>query len=167
MAVQLYAIVTPAGAVVNLVLWDGTSTFNVTPNTLVLAAGNAAARIGGTYLAGVFTAPAAPTPAQGIIFLNSPASGATIALPNAPQPQAKLYCILEPAAALAALTIDLPAAPQDGDDLYVLSTKAITAVTPVAAPGQALLNIPSTFALAAGVSQHITWSAQYSTWFGL
>ena len=137
------------------------------PIRLVLATGQPNAQIGGTYAGGVFTAPTTPTPPQGIIFLNSPASGATLALPNAPQPQAALYCILEPAAALAALTLDLSTSPQDGDDLYILSTKAITAVTPVAAPGQALLNIPSPFALAAGVSQHITWSAQYSTWFRL
>jgi len=100
-------------------------------------------------------------------LLNSPATGATIVLPNAPQPQSKLYVVLQPAVALATLTLNLPPAPADGDDLYVLSTKAITAVTPVAASGQSLINIPSPFALAAGVSQHITWSAQLSTWFRL
>ena len=163
----LYAIISPGGAVINMINWDGVSTYNVAPNTAVLATGQANAQVGGTYANGTFTAPAAPAPAQGIILLSSPASGAVLALPNPPQPQAVLYVILEPAAALAALTLNLPPSPNDGDELYLLSIKAITAVTPVAGAGQNLINIPSPFALAAGVSQRITWSAQYSSWFRL
>lgn len=163
----LYAEVTPTGTVINLVMWDGVTPFNVSPNTLVSAVGQPNAQVGGTYIGGVFTAPAALPPAQGIMFLTSPTTGTTVTLPNAPQPQAKLFAVFEPAAALAALTIDLPPNPQDGDELYILSTKTITTVTPVAAAGQSLINIPATFALAAGVSQHITWSAQLASWFRL
>lgn len=163
---SIYAEVSPGGSVVNMVQWDGTTPFNVTPNTLVSATGQPNAQVGGTFLAGVFTAPAAPAPAQGVLFMNSPATGATIALPNAPQPQAKLYAVLQPAAALATLNLQLSAAPLDGDDLYLISTKAITAVTPLA-PGQGLINVPSPFPLAAGVSQHIFWSAQLASWVRL
>jgi hypothetical protein len=165
MALQLYAIVDPSGNVDNLVLWDGVTLYSVAPNTLVLAQGNAAAQIGGTYLGGVFTPPAVPPPPQGIVFLNSPASGAVVQLPNAPQPQATLYCILEPSAALASLTLDLGATPQDGDKLYLFSTKAITALALTPAPGQVVNNAPTS--LTALVSVFLTYSAQYQAWFKL
>ena len=167
MAIQPYALVNPSNIVINLVEWDGVTPFNVAPNTLVLAQGQPNAQIGGTFIGGVFTPPSAPTPPQGIVFLNSPSTGATIALPNAPQPQAKLYVLLQPAGALAALTLNLPVAPLDGDDLYILTTQTITTLTPVLATGQSKINIPNTFTLTAGVSQHITWSGQFSTWFRL
>jgi hypothetical protein len=164
---SVYAEVTPQGLVVNLVEWDGVAPYNVTPNTLVAATGQPNAQIGGTYLGGVFTAPPTPALAQGILFLNSPASGASIALPSAPQPQATLYAILQPAAALGALTLTASPTPEDGDELYVLSTKAIAAVTFTPSPGQSLINIPTPLALAAGVSVHCTWSAQLGAWFRL
>lgn len=53
---SLYAVVSPAGAVLNLVNWDGKTAYDVTPNTLVPA--TPAAAIGGTYAGGVFTPPA-------------------------------------------------------------------------------------------------------------
>jgi hypothetical protein len=162
-----YAIVNGSGQVINMVTWDGVTPYNVSPNTLVLATGNPNAQVGGTFSGGVFTPPAAPPLAQGIIFLNSPASGATISLPNAPQPQGKLYVVLTPAASLASLTINLPPGPFDGDDLYILSTKAITTVNIGLASGQGSVNIPASFSLAANTSQHITWSAQFSSWFKL
>lgn len=169
MSVQLYAIVSPAGNVLNLIDWDGVSPYNAAPNTLVLAVGQPNAQIGGTYLNGVFTAPAAPPTPQGIIFLNSPATGANIQLPAAVAlggvGYAKLYVILEPAGALAALTLTAPINPADGDDYYILSTKAVTAFTWALNPGQLLVNAPT--ALAAGVSQRLTYSAQYNTFFKL
>jgi hypothetical protein len=60
MSVQKYADVL-AGVVTNIVLWDGVTAY--TPpdgGTLVLCSGNPAAQAGGTYVGGVFTAPAAP-----------------------------------------------------------------------------------------------------------
>ncbi len=166
MATQLYAVIAPGGSVINLVEWDGLAPFNVAPNTLQLAQGNPAAQIGGTFAGGVFTPPA-PVPSQGVLFTAAPVSGATVILPNAPQPQGKLYAVLTPAGVLAALSVNLPPAPSDGDDLYVLSTQAITTLTPVYAPGQGKINIPASFTLASGVSQHIIWSAQINSWFRL
>lgn len=167
----LYAEVNVSGSVVNMLVWDGATTFNVAPNTLVSASGQPNAQIGGTYLGGVFTAPAVPTAPPGIMFLNSPASGAVLALPAAVQSggagYAKQYVDLTPAAALAALTLQLPVSPGDGDELYVQSSKAITALTVTPGPGQSLLNFNSPIALAAGVSQHITYSAQLGGWFHL
>ena len=160
----LYAVVSPSTTVTNLVSWDGVSTYNVSPNTLVLATGQPNAQVGGTYVGGVFTAPAAPAPAQGIIFQNSPVSGASIQLPAAPQPQAKLYAYLTPASALAALTLLLPTSPQDGDVMYVFSTQAITTLTVTPASGQSRLNFPASFALAANTAQYIAYSAQISGW---
>ena len=55
---SLYAVVSPAGAVLNLVNWDGKTAYDVTPNTLVAASGQPNAQIGGTYAGGVFTPPA-------------------------------------------------------------------------------------------------------------
>lgn len=163
-----YAVISPAGAVLNIVLWDGTSTFDVSPNTLVSALNQPNAQPGGTYAAGVFTAPAAPPTPQGIMFINSPLTGARVSLPNAPQPQNELYAVFQPAAAIAALTLDMPPAPADGDDLYLFSTKAVAAMQLVPAPGQAFINIPAgTFALAAFSTQHCVWSSQLSSWFRL
>ena len=165
--VQLYAIVNSGGTVVNLTQWDGVTPFNVSPNTAVLAQGQPNAQIGGTYnsTTHVFTAPAAPTPAQGIIFENSPIAAANIALPNAPQPQATLVVYLTPAATLATLTIILPAAPADNDQTIVVSSKAVTAVTWGVATGVALLNTPA--AIVAGTPVYLRYSAQYNTWFRL
>jgi hypothetical protein len=59
---SLYAVVSPSGSVLNLVTWDGQTTYNVAPNTLVAATGQPNAEIGGTYLNGVFTAPAPAAP---------------------------------------------------------------------------------------------------------
>lgn len=161
----IYAVVSPGGSVVNMVQWDGAATFNVSPNTLVSASGQANAQVGGTYASGVFTAPSIPSPAQGIIFQASPTTGATVSLPNAPQPQAKLYCYLQPAAPLAALTLNLPPTPADGDMAMVLSTKAITSMSVVPGVGAVLLNFTSPVAIAAGVTQRITYSAQLGGWF--
>lgn len=163
-----YAEVDPLGNVVNIVLWDGVAPFNVAPNTLVSAAGQPNAQPGGTYLNGTFTAPAAPAAAQGIIFAQVPTAGGTVNLPNAPQPQAKLFAILSPAGAISGLTINAPPSPNDGDDLYLLSIGfAISncVFTPPAGTGK--INIPATFTLAAGVSAHIAYSAQEQAWFRL
>lgn len=161
----IYALVAPGGAIINMVNWDGSALFNVSPNTLVAAAGNAAAQIGGTYLTGVFTAPSAPAPPQGIIFVNSPASGATVALPNAPQPQAKLYAYLQPAGALASLTLVMPPNPQDGDVLNLLSSKAVTTLTMQPATGQVFVGPPTTLAAGAAGALQMTYSSQLGGWF--
>lgn len=163
MATSLYAIVSPGGSVLNITVWDGVSTFVVAPNALVSATGQPNAQIGGTYISGVFTAPVAPTPAQGIIFENSPVSGATLSLPNAPQPQAQLYAILLPAATLAALTIQLPPSPMDNDKVTIFSSHAVTALTLTPPAGIAISNTPT--ALAALISVTCVYSAQYNTWF--
>jgi hypothetical protein len=170
MATQIYAVVSPTGNVLNMILWDGVTALSVAPNTLVAAAGNASAQIGGTYIGGVFTAPAAPGIAQDTLFLNSPATGATVTLPNPPQPppaRSVLYVVLEPLITLTTLILPLPLTPADGDEVYIYSTKAVTTVTPVPAPGQILRNIPSPFALAAGVREHIVWIARLSSWVRL
>ncbi len=166
MASTLYAVIAPGGVITNLVEWDGVTTYNVAPSTLVSAVGQPNAQIGGTYIGGVFTAPTAPAVPQGIMFLNSPVSGATVNLPNAPQPQNILYAIFEPAATLAALTVELPVAPSDGQQQVLYSTKAITALTLTAATGQSIAaGAPTTLAVMVPVT--MTYSAQYNTWFQL
>lgn len=161
MSSQLYALVSVGGNILNLVEWDGTTPYSVTPNTLVSAVGQPNAQIGGTYISGVFTAPATPTPAQGIIFANSPATGTTVALPNAPQPQGKLYVYLQPAANLAALTLDMPPSPQDGDVLNILSTKAIAALNFV----PTFQGAPTSLAATAAGAVSMTYSTQLGNWF--
>jgi hypothetical protein len=166
MTSQLYAEVAPGGSVINIVQWDGSTSCDISPNTLMLATNQPNAQIGGTYVGGVFTAPATPPIPQGIIFLNSPASGATVNLPNAPQPQNILYAIFEPAAILATMTVGLPAAPSDGQQQVLYSTKAITAFTLTAASGQTIAaGAPTSLALMVPIV--MTFSAQYSTWFQL
>jgi|GEM_PF-6279897 len=166
----LYAEIDPNGNVVNMVQWDGVTPYNVVPNTLVSATGQPNAQVGGTYLNGTFTPPAAPVSPQGIVYQNSPVSGASLNLPKAVALNGgygKLWVYLQPAAALAALTMGLPPNPSDGDEMYVVSTKNITAVTITPSPGQTLLNFSSPFALTAGVAQHITYSQQLAGWFHL
>jgi len=159
--IAIYAVVNPAGQIINLVNWDGASAFNVAPNVLVLTLGNPAAQIGGTYIGGVFTAPVAGAPAQGIVFQSTPISGAVVQIPTAPQPQAKLYCVIEPAASLATLTLLLPLAPNDGDDYFLVATKTISALTLTPNSNQSVLFAPT--ALAAGFpAVHIVWSSQLS-----
>lgn len=157
----LYAEVNASNVVVDLVVWDGVTTFNVSPNTLVAATGQPNAQVGGTYIGGVFTAPAAPAAPQGIVFANSPASGATISLPNAPQPQAKLYAYLQPAATLASLTLVMPPSPQDGDVLNLLSSHAITALTLT----PTFAGAPTTLGAGAANALQFTYSAQLGNWF--
>lgn len=166
MAAQPYAIVL-ASVVTNIVQWDGVTPFNVSPATAVATLGNPNAQVGGTWNGSIFTPPSAPTPAQGVMFVQTPLTGFNLQIPNPPQPQNKLYVLLQPAGTLASGTLVLPAAPQDGTDLYVESTQNITTLTIQASTGQNLINIPGSFTLNAGVSQHITWSAQLNSWFRL
>ena len=161
MANPIYALVSPGGSVLNLVTWDGITPFSVIPNTLILATSQPNAQIGGTFLGGVFTPPVTPTPPQGIVFVNSPTTGATVALPNAAQPQAKLYCYLQPAAALAALTLVMPPSPLDGDVLNLLSSKAITLLTLT----PTFQGAPTTLAATASGALAFTYSAQLGNWF--
>ena len=161
-----YAVVSSGGIVVNIVQWDGVTPY--TPpagDTLVLA--TATAQIGGTYNAGIFTVPGAPTPTQGIVFqIVNPSAGSTVQLPNDMQPQAIQYDYIQPAATLTSLNLDLPISPADGDNVILISTKNITTLNLIAAPGQGEINIVAG-TLTAGISQHLTWSAQLSAWFKL
>ena len=166
MSAQPYAIVL-AGVVTNIVQWDGIAPYNVSPASAVATLGNPNAQIGGTYSGGVFTAAAPGTPAQGVMFVQTPLTGFNLQIPNPPQPQNKLYVLLEPAGTLATGTLVLPVAPADGADLYLESTQTITTLTVQASPGQSTINIPGSFTLNAGASQHITWSAQLNSWFRL
>jgi hypothetical protein len=165
MTLQVYAVVTPGTVVINLVEWDGVSTFNVSPNTLVLATGQPNAQIGGTYSGGVFTPPSAPQTPQGCIFVNSPVSGATVPLPT-PAPQSGpqlLYAILQPAGTLAALTLTMPPGTvNDGTIVTLYATHAITALT---LNGATVNNAPAS--LLALTQYDIIWSSQYNVWFHL
>lgn len=169
MTTQTYALyVTANGLVINLFAWDGVSPWSPPSGiAAVLTGGNPNAQIGGTYITGVFTPPSV-TPPQGIMDVSSPVTGFTHNCPNPPQPQNALYTVFEPAGPLATGTLVLPPNPQDGAVLYVLSTQTITTLNVQAgAAGQGLINIPGSFTLAGGVSQHITYSAQFNSWFRL
>jgi hypothetical protein len=163
--IQPYAIINSFGLVLNIVLWDGVSPFNPGGGvTLVATGGNPNAQIGGTYISGVWT-PSTVVAPQGIVYLTIPTSGSTVVLPNAPQPQNILYVIMEPAAALASLAIDMPPAPIDGCQVILYSTRSVTALTCVPEGGQVVNNGPSS--LTALVPATLTFSAQYSAWFSL
>lgn len=160
---QPYAVVNSSNVIVNIVQWDGVTPYSPgIQYTLVATNGNPNAQIGGTYSGGVFTAPPPSTP-QSIIDVQVPASGATVTLPNAPQPQATLYLIVETAATLSTLTVQLPPSPQDGDKLYLYSEKSITTLTVTAPGGQSMANLPATLAANSGV--YVVFSAQYNTFF--
>jgi hypothetical protein len=166
MALQPYAVIDPSGNVLNVVLWDNVSTYNVAPNILVSALNQPNAQTGGTYSGGVFTAPAPATPAPGIFIIDSPTSGSTFNVPSpVGQGYRKLYLWLSPSAALATLTLVFPSAPQDGDDYYLKSQFAITALTLTLPTGTRLFNFSSPAAIAAQTGYHITYSAQQSAWF--
>jgi hypothetical protein len=161
----LYAVVNSSNVVINLVQWDGITPYNVAPNTLVNATGQPNAQIGGTCIGGVFTAPVNPPPPQGCVFVNSPTSGSTLPLPNLPPqlgPQV-LYAVLEPAAALAALTLDMPQQnPNDGSIVTLFSTHPITALT---LSGATVNNAPS--GLAALTQYNLIFSQAFGVWFHL
>ena len=59
-----------------------------------------------------------------VIQYNVPISGDTIAIS-----QRNTALILEPAAGLAALTINMPSSPQNNDMVSIVSTQAVVAVT--------------------------------------
>lgn len=157
MNTSLYAIV-DAGIVTGLIPWDGNpaSLYIAPPSILVSTNGNNFAQIGATYSSGTFI------PTGGIIALSTPVNGATVALPNAPQPQNILYAIIEPAATLSSLTIVLPPNPIDGTTLILFSTKTVTSLLTTGAP----INNPPTSMVALNSAQ-IIYSIQYATWFQL
>lgn len=165
-ATTIYAEISPSNIVINLVAWNGVTPFNASPNTLVNATGQSNAQIGGTYVAGVFTAPSAPVQPQGIVYANSPSSGANLALPNpvtAPQGGGcrVLYVYLQPAAALAALTLTMPSAPQDCDVINLLSSQAVTALT----WSPTVQGAPTTLTAGSAGAKQMTYSAQVGNWF--
>jgi hypothetical protein len=53
--IQTYAIIDATGLVTNLVLWDGETPYDVSPNILVATNADPLAQIGGSYANGVFT----------------------------------------------------------------------------------------------------------------
>jgi hypothetical protein len=59
---QTYAVVDESGLVTNLVLWDGETPYDLSPNSLVLTNEDPAAQIGGSYADGVFTPAPSETP---------------------------------------------------------------------------------------------------------
>jgi hypothetical protein len=73
-----YAVVSPRGTVLNLILWDGTAAYDVRPNTLVAVNGNANAKIGGTYSKGTFTAPTVSVTATQVPTLSACGTSPTI-----------------------------------------------------------------------------------------
>lgn len=73
--------------------------------------------------------------------------------------------ILTPAGALAAGTINMPAAPYEGMEFRISSTYAITALTLTPATGQTVKNAATT--LAAGVGVCYTYASASSTWYRL
>lgn len=62
--------------------------------------------------------------AKTVVQYSAPATGATVAIsvPNT-------SLVVEPAGLLAALTINMPPTPADGDDVRISSTQAVTALT--------------------------------------
>jgi hypothetical protein len=167
MASQPYAVVNTASTIVqNIVQWDGVSSFPPPSGcTLVSAVSQPNAQIGGTYVGGVFTAPAAPAAQQGQVFINSPTSGATVPIPNPPPAPGTqtLYVILEPAAALTSLVLALPPLqPNDGTVLTLFSTRNISNLT---FSGGTVNNAPTS--LTALTQYNIIWSSQYNVYFQL
>lgn len=161
MAVSLYAVVAPGGAVINMTEWDGVTPFNVSPNTLVLATGHPNAQIGGTYIGGVFTAPAAPVAAQGIGFVISPSNGSTVSFPAPARPANRMFAYLQPAGALTSLTLNLPPSPQDNDELNIQSAFALSGVTWIGTNA----GLPAALAAGAAGKIRIIYSAQAGYWF--
>lgn len=85
--IQAYVIIDETNTVINIVLWDGETVFDVSPNTLQLTNDDANAQIGGTFFKGVFTpapppimAPPIDTPAKAIAALNELLGGEVASL---------------------------------------------------------------------------------------
>jgi hypothetical protein len=71
--------------------------------------------------------------------------------------------ILNPAGALAALTIVLPASPPDGWEAYIASTASISALTISPNSGQSIANAASS--LSSGAAIGYQWVAGQATWY--
>lgn len=99
---------------------------------------------------GSFFAAAAGLPVTSL----APTSGSTITMA---WNQRDLY--LAPAATLAALTIKLPAAPNPGDWVHILSTAAITALTLDTGLGASIPNAPSSMSAGGTVTMRYVSSA--------
>ena len=70
---------------------------------------------------------------------------------------------LEPAGALAAGTLVMPATPYDNQQLIVMSTQTITALTVSPAAGQSIKAAPTT--IAANTSFKYRYKASNTTWY--
>jgi len=73
------------------------------------------------------------------------------------------YLILDSAGTLATGTVTTPAAPVDGQKLYVASSQIVTALTVSANTGQSIKNTPTT--IAAGGAFGYMYNLANTTWY--
>lgn len=73
------------------------------------------------------------------------------------------FFIIDPAGSILALTVVMPAAPVDRQEVKIASDQNITALTLSPNSGQSILNVPTTLALG-GFCGYI-WIASKSTWY--
>lgn len=98
----------------------------------------------------------------GSIFMqqSSPLTGTTIVAANATQ-----LVDVTPAGTLAALTIDLPVAPVNGQVFGVFSSQILTSLTLTAASGQTIVGNSTTLIGAVNTHVEFVYQASNSTWY--
>lgn len=99
-----------------------------------------------------------PAFAPGVFTYSAPISGATVTMAQGDQ-----RVIIDPAGAIAALTVTLPSAPQDGNTVEMMTSQAITALT-VNAPGGASVN-GGAFMLTANGGASWLYRSVNTTWY--
>jgi len=89
-----------------------------------------------------------------------PSTGFSITIGNNVSTQ-----ILNPAGTLATGTLTMPAAPADGQQVFVCSSQVITALTVSPNTGQTIINAPTSIALGSGFGY--IYDLASTTWFRL
>lgn len=90
----------------------------------------------------------------------TPLTGTTVTFPSGPGERIQ---VLDPAGGLAALTVNLPAAPQDGDTCELMSSQVITALT-VNAPAGATVN-GNSFTMSPNSGASWMYRSANTTWY--
>lgn len=90
-----------------------------------------------------------------------PTTGQTVTVANSPAPLINFY--IEPAGNLAALTINMPNAPHDGQQVAMCSRRAVTALTLNPGVAGGAFNITAT-TIVVNAAIIFTWFEVIKTW---
>lgn len=130
---------------------------NVTVDTVLTVTGNVVAN-SALAVAGQFKASAAMVDA-GYAYA-TPTTGSTVTLGNT-----VWHTIIDPAGALLALTVTMPASPVDGQIVDFKVSQAITTLTVSPNSGQSVVGGPAAGASVAGITYNAIYRSANTTWY--